>query len=95
MRKEVTNLVRKNIWNDVVKVTKDYEVSREEFWDFVGRRSKGKKKTISSLRSDQGVWVTSTRGKLHVLQKHYRDLGRMSEDSDSDSEWRESKLKLK
>ena len=27
----------------------------------------------------------STRGKLHVLQKHYKDLGRMSEDR----EWRE------
>ena len=33
--------------------------------------------------------MTSTRGKLHVLQKHYKDLGRMSEDSDFDSEWRE------
>ena len=56
---------------------------------FVGRRSKGKKKTIGSLRSDKGVSATSTRGKLHVLQKHYKDLGRMSEDSDFDSEWKE------
>ena len=67
-------MVRKkktDIWNDVVeKVNTDYEGSRKEFWAFVGRRSKGKKKTISFLRSDKGVSVTSTRGKLHVLQKH-------------------------
>ena len=92
LRKEVKNLVRKkktDIWNDVVeKVNTDYEGSRKEFWAFVGRRSKGKKKAISSLRSDKGVSVTSTRGKLHVLQKHYKDLGRISEDRDFDSEWR-------
>ena len=33
--------------------------------------------------------MTSTRGKLHVLQKHYKDLGRMGEGSDFDSGWRE------
>ena len=33
--------------------------------------------------------MTSTRGKLHVLQKHFKDLGRMSGDSDFDSKWRE------
>ena len=64
----------------------DHEGSRKEFWVFVGIRSKVKKKTISSLTSDKGVSVTSTRGKLHVLQKHYKDLGRMSEDNDFDSE---------
>ena len=32
--------------------------------------------------------MTSTGGKLHVLQKYYKDLGRMSEDSDFESEWR-------
>ena len=76
LRKEVKDLVRKkknDIWNDVVNT--DYEGSRKEFWAFVGRRSKGKKKTISSPRIDKGVSVTSTRGKLHVLQKHYKDLG--------------------
>ena len=25
--------------------------------------------------------MTSTRGKLHVLQKHYKDFGRISEDN--------------
>ena len=32
--------------------------------------------------------MTSTKGKIQVLQKH-KDLGRMSEDSDFDSEWKE------
>ena len=44
----VKDLVRKkktDIWNDVVeKVNTDYEGNRKEFWAFVGRRSKGKKK---------------------------------------------------
>ena len=57
LRKEVKDLVRKktDIWNDVVeKLNTDYEGSRKEFWAFVGRRSKGKKKAISSLRSAKG-----------------------------------------
>ena len=41
------------------------------------------------INSDKGVSVSSTRGKLQVLQKHYEALGRMSEDSDFDSEWKE------
>ena len=47
-----------DIWNDIVeKVNTDYEGStcRKEFWAFVGRRSKGKKKTISSLITAKGV----------------------------------------
>ena len=60
----------------VEKVNADYEGSRKEFWAFIGRRTKSKKKIIhvhvGSLRSDNGVLVTSTRGMLH--------LGRMSED---------------
>ena len=67
----------------------DYEGCRKEFWAFVGRRTKGKKKAIGSLRSDMGVSVTSTRGKLQVLQKYYKSLGRMSEDNDFDGEWKE------
>ena len=33
------------------------------------------KKAIRSLRSDKVVFVTSTRGKLQVLKKHYKALG--------------------
>ena len=86
-------MVRKkkaNIWNDVVRrVNNDCEGSRKDFWAFVGRGSKSKKKTIGSLRSDKGVSVTSTKGKLYVLQKHYKDLGKMSEDSGFEGEWGE------
>ena len=79
-----------DIWNDVVeKVNTDYEGHRKEFWAFVGKRTKSKKRAIGSFRSDKGVSVTSTRGKLQVLQKHYKSLGRMSEDNDSDGEWKE------
>ena len=67
-----------DIWNDVIeKVKTDYKGCRKEFWAF-GDRSIGKKKIIGSLRSDKGVSVTSTRGKLHVSKKHYKDLGGMS-----------------
>ena len=32
--------------------------------------------------------VTSTKGKLKVLQKHYHHLGRISVDSDFDDDWK-------
>ena len=38
------------------------------------------------MKSDAGVSVTSTRGKLEVLQKH---LGKISVDSDFDANWKE------
>ena len=93
LRREVKELVREKkltIWNEVVeKVNVDFDGSRKEFWAFVGRRTKGKKKNITSLKSDAGVSVTSTRGKLEVLQKHYQLLGKISVDSDFDANWKE------
>ena len=78
LRREVKELVRERkltIWNEVVeKVNVDFDGSRKEFWAFVGRRMKGK---ITSLKSDAGVSVTSTRGKLEA-QKHYQHLGKIS-----------------
>ena len=67
----------------------DFDGNRKEFRAFVGRRTKGKKKNITSLKSDAGVSVTSTRGKLEVLQKHYQHLGKISVDSDFDASWKE------
>ena len=60
--KEVKEAVRKrklSIWNEVVeKVNADFEGSRKEFWAFVGRRTKGKYKNITSLKSKAGVSVS-------------------------------------
>ena len=93
LRREVKELVREKkltIWNEVdEKVNVDFDWSRKEFWAFVGRRTKGKKKNITSLKSDAGVSVTSTRGKLEVLQKHSQRLGKISVDSDFDANWKE------
>ena len=50
----------------------NFDGSRKEFWAFVGRRTKGKKNNITFLKSDTGVSVTSTRGKLEALQRHYQ-----------------------
>ena len=71
LRKEVKELVREkklNIWREVVeKANTDFDGSKKEFWAFVGRRTNGKrKKDIPSLKSEAGVSVTSTRGKLEV-----------------------------
>ena len=33
------------------------------------------------MKSEAGVSVTSTRGKLEVLQRHYQQLGKLSLDS--------------
>ena len=53
-----------NILNELVeKVNTDFDENRREFWAFVGRKTKGKKKNIASLKSDTGMSITSTRGK--------------------------------
>ena len=68
----------------------DLDGSRKEFWAFVCRRTKGKNMTnIPSLKSEAGVSVTSTRGKLEVLQIHYQQLRKISLDSNFDAEWKE------
>ena len=93
LRKEVKQLVTEKklqIWNEVVdKANSDYEGNKKEFWAFVGRRTKGKKKGIVALRNSAGVSVTSTKGKLEVLKTHYRHLGSCSVDSAFDDSWKE------
>ena len=50
LRKEVKQLViekKLNIWNELVeKVNTDFDENRKEFWAFVGRKTKGKKKIL-------------------------------------------------
>ena len=90
LRKEVKELVRLNIWREVVeKANTDFDGNKKEFWAFVGRRTKEKRKNIPSLKSEAGVSVTSTRGKLEVLQRHYQQLGKLSLESNFDAEWKE------
>ena len=67
----------------------DFDENRKEFWAFVGRKSKGKKKNIASLKSNTGLSLTSTRGKLQVLQRHHQPLSKMSVDSVFDADWKE------
>ena len=66
LRKKVNEAVREkklSVWNEVVeKVNVDFEGSRKEFWAFVGKRTKGKYKNITSLKSKAGVSVSSTQG---------------------------------
>ena len=52
----------------------DFDENRKEFWAFVGRKSKGKKKNIASLKSNTVFSLTSTRVKFEVLQRHYHLL---------------------
>ena len=87
LRKEVKQLViekKLNIWNELVE-----KVNRKEFWAFVGRKTKSKKKNIASLKSDTGMSITNTRGKLEVLQKHYQLLSKKSVDSEFDADRKE------
>ena len=77
-----------SIWNEVVeKVNVDFEGSKE-FWAFVGRRTKGKCKNITSLKSKAGVSVSSTQGKLEVLRRHYEELGKVSVDDNFEADWK-------
>ena len=93
LRKEIKQLViekKLNIWNELVeKVNTDFDENGKEFWAFVGRKTKGKKKNIASLKSETGMSIISTRGKLEVLQKHYQLLSKMSLDSEFDADWKE------
>ena len=96
LRKEVKQLViekKLNIWNEVVeKANSDFEGNRKEFWAFVGRRTKGRKGGITVLRSDAGVSVSSTKGKLNILQSHYERLGSSSVEAAFDDDWRELRI---
>ena len=100
LRKEVKNLViekKLNSWNEVLEnANSDYDGNRKEFWAFVGRRTKGKKRAISALRNNAGVSITSTKGKLRIFQSHYQDLGSKSVDGAFDEDWKqevESKIR--
>ena len=70
--REVKDLVREKklaVWNEVVeRVNVDFEESKKEFWVFVGKKTKGKKRNIASLRNEAGVSVTSTKGELEALR---------------------------
>ena len=100
LRKEVKNLViekKLNSWNEVLeKANSDYDGNRKEFWAFVGRRTKVRKRAISALRNNAGVSITSTKGKLRIFQSHYQDLGSKSVDDAFDEDWKqevESKIR--
>ena len=90
LRREVKYLVMEkklNVWNGVVeKANADFEANKKEFWSFVGRRTKG---GVEALRNDSGVSVTSTKGKLKVLQSHYQRLGSCSVDDAFDGNWKQ------
>ena len=40
------------------KANSDDDGNRKEFWAFVGRRTKGRKRAISALRNNAGVSIT-------------------------------------
>ena len=92
LRKEVKQLViekKLDMWNNIVeKANQDFEGNKKQFWSFVGRRTKCKNKTISSLKSEAGISVSSTKGKLQILQQHYQLLGTSVVDSAFDDEWK-------
>ena len=52
----------------------------------MGKKSKGKKQNITTLKIEAGVSVTSTKGILEAFKKHYEKLGKVSVDKD---DWRE------
>ena len=57
------------MWNNIVeKANQDFEGNKKQYWSFVGRRTKCKNKTISSLISETGISVFSTKGKLQIFK---------------------------
>ena len=86
LHKEVKEAVREkklSIWNEVAeKANADFE-GRREFWAFVSRRTKGKYKNITSLKSKAAVSISS---KLEVLQRHYEELDKVSVDDNFEAD---------
>ena len=58
------------------------------------RRTKGKNKKTTSLKSKAGVSVSSTQGKLEVLQRHYEELGKVSVDDNFEADWKEEVISI-
>ena len=73
LRKEVKDLViakKLKVWNEVIdRVITDFEGN----WSFVGRKTRGKKSLISS-KNEVGASITSVKGKLEILRKHYQKI---------------------
>ena len=61
------------------KANSDYDGNRKEFWAFVGRMTKGRKRAISALKNNAAVSITT---KLRIFQSHYQGLG-------SDEDWKQ------
>ena len=61
--REVKDLVREKklaVWNEIVeKVNVDFDGSRKEFWAFVGRRTKCKKRKNNKTGGSDGLVVVS------------------------------------
>ena len=78
-----------DMWNNIVeKANQDFEGNKKQFWSFVGRRTQCKNKNVSSLKSEARMSVSSTKGKLQILQQHYQLLGTSVVDSAVDDEWK-------
>ena len=71
LRREVKNLVVQNkleVSNEEVeRANSDFEGNRKEFWAFVGRRTKGKMRGMTTCRNGAGASVISTKGKLGII----------------------------
>ena len=65
-----------------------YRLYDKKFWYFVGTRTKYKNKTISSLKSEAGISVSNTKGKLQIFQQLYQLLGTSVVDSAFDEKWK-------
>ena len=61
----------------------------KSFGHLLVENQKVKKKNIASIKSDTGLSLMGTRGKLEVLQRHYQLLSKMSVDGVFDADWKE------
>ena len=77
-----------DMWNNVVEKANHFEGNKKQLWSFVGRSTKCKNKTISFLKSEPAICVSSTKGKLQILQQHYQLLGTSVVDSTFDDDWK-------
>ena len=74
------------MWNNIVeKANQDFEGNKKQYWSFVGRRTKCKNKTISSLISETGFLYPARKvnfKSLSIEESNFRTEIRSIEERD-------------
>ena len=83
---------KKGIWKDVVnKTNEDFDGGMKQMWvgtkGILGKQAGEADTGIATLRAQNGIMVSSSKGKREVLVEHYRKLGTPTTNETFDAEF--------